>query len=110
MATRDATALETRRVLAVAAYKAGMRRAEIARKYGVSRTSVGRWTRRFDLTARKATGRPRRVSMAQLRSLYEERPVWNVTVFRDAICNNFGVEYDVDHCSRLLKQLRDGAV
>ncbi len=72
---RDFAALETRRIEAARSLRAGLSQAEVARKVGVHRQSVSRWARELEQSGlrglRKAerTGRPPRLSAAQLRDL-----------------------------------------
>ncbi len=67
--------LETRRLAAADLWAEGWSRARIARHFGVSRTTVSRWTRAIEsgqsLKARKAAGRPPRLSVKQRAELRE---------------------------------------
>ena len=112
--------LESRRLLAVADLKAGVLGGTVARRYGVSRTTLVRWRRAIarddDMKARKAPGRPRRLTPNQdlmLAALYASGPRaagvdldrWRAREFRDVIVRTFGVRFDTDHVGRIMHAL-----
>src|SRR6266446_8679349 len=72
---RDFAALEVRRMEAARLLRAGLSQSEVARKVGVHRQSVSRWARELEesgvrgLRRAKRTGRPPKLSPAQLRDL-----------------------------------------
>src|SRR5581483_12034863 len=119
---RDFVALETRRMEAARLLRAGLSQAEVARRVGVHRQSVSRWARELagsglrGLRKAERTGRPPRLSAAQLRDL--ERALkrgpeefgftsglWTARRVRDLIEYRTGVRYHEDHVWRLLHQL-----
>ena len=108
--TRDAAVLEARRVEAVAEVRTGARVKDVAARFQVSRKSLYVWLKADNLAASRATGRPVRIGRGLLRQLFAERPDWKGLEFRDEIEERFGVNYDADHCSRLLRLLREERV
>jgi len=118
--TRDE--MESRRLLAAQDLQTGLKQSEVARKFGVSRTTASRWHRALHgrgveaLRKRRAPGRPSRLSADQLSvisGIYREGPRaagldtdrWTTLRFADAIFNRFGVRYDPDHVGRILHRL-----
>ena len=111
--------LESRRLLAVADLKAGVLGGTIARRYGVSRTTLVRWRKAIargeDMKARKAPGRPCRLTPEQVLAvceLYQGGPgrcgfalLWQAREFRDVIYEAIGVAYHVDHVARIMHAL-----
>ena len=100
----------------------GLSQSDVARKFGVSRTTASRWRRALDskgveaLRKRKATGRPTRLSseqFAELAEIYVAGPQasgftadrWTTRLFAVAIEARFGVRYDPDHVGRLIHKL-----
>jgi putative transposase len=100
----------------------GLSQSDVARKFGVSRTTASRWRRALDdrgvdaLRRRKATGRPTRLSAAQFAELAEVYTAgprasgftahrWTTRLFAVAIEARFGVRYDPDHVGRLIHKL-----
>ena len=119
---RDFAALEERRMEAARLLKQGFRQSEVARRVGVHRQSVSRWARELEQSGvrglRKAgrTGRPAKLSPAQLREL--ERALkrgpeafgyatglWTAGRVRDLIESRTGVRYHEDHVWRILRKL-----
>ena len=107
--------MEARRLEAAELLQRGIRKAKVAERLGVSRTSVSRWARSLDLgqslVERKAPGRPRRISKENLKSLREWLKLRNgikttAGHLQEAIQQQFGVSYDYDHVTRILKELR----
>jgi transposase len=114
--------MEQRRFEAAAELQRGLTQSELARKFGVSRTTASRWRRALDgrgvegLRRRRATGRPCRLNTEQfstLRDLYQAGPRaagfdsdrWTTTRFAEAIFRRFGVRYDPDHTGRIIHRL-----
>jgi transposase len=120
--------LETRRLAAVQDIEARMvfgrlpggYSSDLARKYKVSRTTIGRWRSAVEdglpLAARPAPGRPRRLSQAQeamISELYAlgpracaiEAKRWTQATFTVAIQDATGVQYDSDHVGRIMHRL-----
>src|SRR5581483_6398930 len=73
--TRDE--MESRRLLAAEDLQNGLSQSQVARKFGVSRTTASRWHRALNgrgveaLRKRRAPGRPSRLSAEQLRGVAE---------------------------------------
>jgi putative transposase len=117
--TRDE--MESRRLEAAAALKSGSSQAEVARRFGVSRTTASRWSKALSrgvdaLRKRRAPGRPCRLSrtqMEQVRELFAEGPRrfgydtdrWTTLRLAGAIEVRFGVRYDPDHVGRIMHRL-----
>jgi len=118
--TRDE--MESRRLMAAQDLQTGFKQSEVARKFGVSRTTASRWHRALSgrgveaLRKRRAPGRPSRLSAEQLSvvsGLYKEGPRavgldtdrWTTMRFAEAIFNRFGIRYDPDHVGRILHRL-----
>jgi transposase len=102
--------MERRRLAAVNDLKAGMRQADIARKYGVNPSSVCRWKKRLEergiegLKARKAPGASPKLSTEQQRVLREillqgaaaygyDIDLWTLKRVAEVIRKEFGVSY-----------------
>jgi putative transposase len=118
--TRDE--MESRRLLAAQDLQGGLSQSQVARKFGVSRTTVSRWCRALSgsgvegLRKRRAPGRPSRLTLDQLKGVAEiyqagpraagfETDRWTTARFADAICSRFGVRYDPDHVGRIMHRL-----
>ena len=114
--------MESRRLLAAQDLQTGLTQSQIARKFGVSRTTASRWNRTLNgkgvesLRKRRAPGRPSRLSADQLKTLTEtyqlgprasgfETDRWTTARFAEVIFKNFGVRYDPDHAGRILHRL-----
>lgn len=97
----------------------GLTQSQVARLYGVSRTTAWRWHRSIvqkgvdGLRKRRATGRPSRLTTGQvdvLRQMYLEgaaahgfnRDRWSTGKLAQAIERRFGIRYDRDHVGRLM--------
>src|SRR5450756_2796692 len=69
--------MESRRLLAAQDLQTGLSQSQVARKFGVSRTTASRWNRTLNgngvesLRKRRAPGRPSRLTADQLASLTE---------------------------------------
>ena len=118
--TRDE--MESRRLLAAQDLQVGLSQSQIARKYGVSRTTASRWCRALRgrgveaLHKRRATGRPCRLTPQQLEAaawIYRagalqagfETERWTTMRFAEAIFRGCGVRYDPDHAGRIMHRL-----
>jgi transposase len=118
--TRDE--MESRRLLAAQDLQTGLSQSQVARKFGVSRTTASRWNRSLSgkgmeaLKKRRAPGRPSRLNGEQLealRELYRAGPRtagfdtdrWTTAKFADAILAKFAIKYDPDHAGRIMHRL-----
>ncbi len=114
--------MESRRLLAAQDLQTGLSQSQVARKFGVSRTTASRWNRTLSgkgvesLRKRRAPGRPSRLTQDQLKTLtdtYQAGPRaagfdsdrWTTARFADAIFNHFSVRYDPDHAGRIMHRL-----
>ena len=107
---RDFAALERRRMEAARLLREGLSQSQVARAVGVHRQSVSRWAQELEqsgvrgLRQAKRTGRPAKLSQAQLRDL--ERALkrgpeafgfasglWTASRVRDLIEYRTGVRY-----------------
>ena len=114
--------MEKRRLEAVQDLLQGLTQSNVARKFGVSRTTASRWNRALQLKGveslrkRRATGRPSRLSREQLllipdifaqgaivNGFPDER--WTTARLASVIEGRFGVHYDHDHVGRLMQKL-----
>ena len=115
--TRDD--METRRLAAAQELLTGVTQSQVARRYGVSRTTASRWHRSIvhkgleGMRKRRATGRPSRLTADQvdtIRSMYFEGAMthgfstdrWTTGRLAAAIEKQFGIRYDRDHVGRLM--------
>ena len=111
--------METRRLAAAQDLLNGASQSQIARRYGVSRTTASRWHRSIvvkgvdGLRKRRATGRPSRLtrrSGRSIRRMYLDGAVahgfpsdrWTTGKLAEAIERRFGIRYDQDHVGRLM--------
>lgn len=118
--TRDE--MESRRLLAAQDLQTGLSQSQVARKFGVSRTTASRWNRSLSgkgldaLKKRRAPGRPSRLTSEQLnvlKELYQAGPKsagfdserWTTAKFADAIQARFAIRYDPDHAGRIMHRL-----
>jgi transposase len=118
--TRDE--MESRRLLAAQDLQTGLKQSDVARKFGVSRTTASRWQRALigtgveSLRKRRAPGRPSRLAPEQLKAIagiYHAGPRmagfeadrWTTARFAMAIQSKFGVRYDPDHAGRIMHRL-----
>jgi transposase len=118
--TRDE--MESRRLSAAQDLQKGLSQSQVARKFGVSRTTASRWRRMLSgrgvegLRKRRAPGRPCRLTAAQLEvvaEMYRSGPRaadldvdrWTTARFSEAIQARFGVHYDPDHAGRIMHRL-----
>ena len=114
--------MESRRLLAAQDLQRGLTQSQVARKFGVSRTTASRWYRSLSgrgmesLRKRRAPGRPSRLTANQLNDAAEvyragaraagfESDRWTTARFADAIFVRFGVRYDPDHVGRIMHRL-----
>src|SRR3954462_15849177 len=94
--------MESRRLLAAQDLQTGLSQSEVARKFGVSRTTASRWNRTLSgngvesVRKRRAPGRPSRLKADQLRGLADtyqagarasgfDTDRWTTARFADAI-------------------------
>ena len=100
--TRDE--MEARRLEARKLIVGGERPSKVAKKCGVSRTTVSRWVAALnlgsDLRKRKATGRPPRVSLGFVRSVY--RKGMRYAAMKNMIELKLGVSITEEHAGRLI--------
>jgi transposase len=118
--TRDE--MESRRLMAAQALDGGLSQAEVARKFGVSRTTASRWRRALSgrgveaLHKRRASGRPSRLNREQLKAVSDmflagpeaaglQASRWTTARFAEAVYQKFGVRYDPDHAGRIIHRL-----
>jgi len=118
--TRDE--MESRRLLAAQDLQRGLSQSQVARKFGVSRTTASRWYRSLSgkglesLRKRRAPGRPSRLTTTQLSDIAEvyragartagfDTDRWTTARFADAIFARFAVRYDPDHVGRIMHRL-----
>lgn len=111
--------METRRLAAAKDLLNGASQSQVARQYGVSRTTASRWHRSIavrgvdSLRKRRATGRPSRLTADQvdaIRKMYLDGAIaygfsndrWTTGKLAKAIDRKFGVRYDQDHVGRLM--------
>lgn len=114
--------MERRRLEAAQDLLNGITQSNVARKFGVSRTTASRWQRALkgngveSLRKRRAPGRPSRLTREQLQSLAgvmaEGAAVygfpdgrWTTARLAVAIETRFGVRYDPDHVGRLMHKM-----
>jgi transposase len=113
-------AMESRRLKAAAELLEGKSQVEVAKKFGVSRTTASRWGRSLReygvdrLRLRRATGRPAALTAAQCEKLAQvirQGPSaagfdrWTNLAVTAVIEREFGVKYNSDHVGRLLVKL-----
>jgi transposase len=115
--TRDE--MENRRLTAAQDLQTGLSQSQVARKFGVSRTTASRWHRALSgkgveaLRKRRAPGRPSRLNTEQLAGIAEvykagprvagfDSDRWTTMRFAEAIFARFGVRYDPDHVGRIM--------
>jgi len=115
--TREA--METRRLAAAKELLTGVPQSQVARRYGVSRTTASRWHhsivyKGFDgLRRRRATGRPSRLTAEQVETVRQifwqgaaahgfSKDRWTTGRLAEAIEHRFGIRYDQDHVGRLM--------
>ncbi len=114
--------MEQRRFLAIKDLQNGMKQADVARKFGVSRAAVTQWLKTKDLEGidglreHKATGRPIKLDQVQLSRLTEilvagalksgfSSDIWTGKRVATVIRKNFRVEYHFKHIPKLLRSL-----
>jgi putative transposase len=111
--------METRRLAAAQELLTGVTQSQIARRYGVSRTTASRWNRSIVQTGfegmrrRRATGRPSRLTADQIEAIRKiyfggagahgfSSDRWTTGRLAAAIERQFGIRYDQDHVGRLM--------
>src|ERR1041385_1844580 len=110
--TRDE--MESRRLLAAQDLQTGLTQSQVARKFGVSRTTASRWNRAMTgkgveaLRKRRAPGRPCRLTADQLKviaELYQGGPRAAGFETDRWTTARFAVRYDPDHAGRIMHRL-----
>src|SRR5258708_37435808 len=118
--TRDE--MESRRLMAAQDLQRGLTQSQVARKFGVSRTTASRWHRSLRgrgveaLRKRRAPGRPSRFTLEQqtaIAEIYQLGPRaagfdsdrWTTMRFANAIMTRFEIHYDPDHVGRIMHRL-----
>ncbi len=119
---RDFAALEARRMEAARLLREGLSQSAVAREVGVHRQSVSRWARELEqsgvrgLRKAKRSGRPAKLTAAQLRDLERalkrgpealgfDTGLWTASRVRELIEYRTGVRYHEDHVWRILRKL-----
>ena len=114
--------MERRRLEAAQDLLNGITQSQVARKFGVSRTTASRWQRALkgngveSLRKRRAPGRPSRLTREQLNGLADlmaegAMPYgfpdarWTTARLAVAIEARFHVHYDPDHVGRLMHKM-----
>jgi putative transposase len=114
--------MESRRLLAAQDLQTGLSQSQVARKFGVSRTTASRWNHALSdkgvesLRKKRAPGRPCRLTSDQLKTVVEiyqagsraagfNSDRWTASRFADAIFDRFGIRYDPDHAARITFRL-----
>jgi transposase len=114
--------MEQRRRMAAEDLLAGMKQADVARKYGVNRSNVSRWTKTLrekgneGLRMRKAKGSKSKLSLNQKKMLVEilvsgakkygyKTDLWTSKRVCKVIEKEFEVEYHFKHIPKLLRAL-----
>jgi putative transposase len=114
--------MESRRLAAANELLNGLSQSQVARRYGVSRTTASRWHRSIvvkgldGMKKRRATGRPSRLSADQLDAIRAMHSAgaqahgfstdrWTTGKLAEAIERVFGIRYDQDHVGRLMHKL-----
>lgn len=117
--TPDRKEKQFRRLQAGARLLKGDRQGQVARDYGVSRTTVSRWAKEVlrggleALRARRAPGRPWRITPEQKQKIAEiwakgpraygiEKLRWTCAALTPVLYQEIGVAYDPDHVGRIL--------
>lgn len=109
----DRTKAEHVRMQAAKCFAVGSTQADVARLYGVSRTTATRWHRHWcmagvkGLEQRKATGRPRFVSIDKIREFLDGMDMAGRTTESIVVELRDGlrVDYDHDHVGKLLNEI-----
>ena len=116
------TALEQRRLQAISLLKQGFKPVDVARRVGVDRRSVRRWSATYKrngtdgLKATIATGRPAKLNVKQRKQLERyllqgprtagfSTDLWTCPRVAKVIRDEFDVDYHVDHIGRVLHGL-----
>ena len=106
----DRVGRESMRLAAERELKRGVKAGTIARHYRVSRTTAYRWRDAVragaSMKRTRGTGRPRLVTMEQMRKIFIAGAPWHcIKDFAAAIEKATGVIYNGDHVCRLLGRL-----
>ncbi|MBY5947384.1 helix-turn-helix domain-containing protein [Photobacterium rosenbergii] len=120
LARKEKNAQKRIRLLALAHFKDGKNRSEIARSLKVSRSSVNNWVSRFiklgleGLEDKPRSGRPSTLSEEQVKRLQQYIELWNDehedikltgVDINSYIKREFDVEFEPSHIYRLIKKL-----
>ncbi len=110
------------RLIAAIAYKNGVPQSELADWFDVERKTIYNWLSRLEngnllesATDAKRSGRNRKLSDAQLAEFQEalhespeavglDDPGWTPGLAQRYLCKEFGVEYSITSCRRLMKE------
>ena len=112
MSTPSRIAMEERRLIAAAFFKAGCYQAEVARRLGVSRTTAGRWWHAWSeggtdaLALREPPGRPQAIPYKRILAMWVRmgRPRLTASALTDLIEEEFGLRYHSDHVLRIMDE------
>ncbi len=113
----------TQRLLAAIAYKNGVTQTELAEWYDVQRRTIYSWLKRLDtdesleqaVSNAKRTGRTRKISDSKQETFEEtvhdppeeagiDAPAWTPALVQAYLEEEYGVEYSIPSCRRLLKE------
>ena len=108
--------LEARRLSAIPDLLSKMSQRAIAKRYGVSRMTIHRWKTMLQndgLQARKAPGRPPRMTPEQvrfLRVIWKKGPGrdfehWTARRFAEAIQHHMSIKFSRDHVGRIMHRM-----
>lgn len=122
VATMTRAQMEARRLKGIELLRSGWSQADVSRELGVTDAAVCQWNRVWKCEGKRAlrakphSGRPPKLQSAQKLRLEEllergalasgfETDDWTCPRVRQLIAKEFGVDYHVDHLSRLLRDL-----
>ena len=105
--------LEARRLSAIPYLSNGTPTGKLAKQFRVSRVTIYRWKKMLSqgetkLKSRKAPGRPSRINDAEraaIKKLYSRQNGWTQRLFGNAMSDELGIEYSVDHVGRIMHRL-----
>jgi transposase len=105
--TRTRQQLEARRRAALNDLET-LTQSQVARKYHVTRSAVSQWAHTGNAARRKPTGRPCKLTQAQLGDLaaFSKAARLNVKELRQTIETRYGIDYSASHIYRLLQTLK----
>jgi transposase len=122
VATMTRAQMEARRLKGIELLRSGWSQADVSRELGVTDAAVCQWNRVWKCEGKRAlrakphSGRPPKLQSAQKLRLEEllergalasgfETDDWTCPRVQQLIAKEFGVDYHVDHLSRLLRDL-----